>query len=160
MREPGVPLAFFMTFTPQMAADVLRWRNPHNRARREAFIKAITADMENGDFLLNGESIKFDIDGNLLDGQNRLNSCVRSGKSFRTLVVEELPRPTQRTIDAGAVRFLAEDLSMMGETNIHVLAGTLARVIAWLYHLDKTEQESDGANVYGNYKGRFTFRPS
>ena len=69
-----------ITITPAVAADWLgksnnvRGLNPH-RARELAL------QMESNDWELNGESIKFDTKGDLVDGQHRLKACVMSNKS-------------------------------------------------------------------------------
>lgn len=74
-------------------------------------------------FVYNGESIKIDEDGNLLDGQHRLTSIVQSGHEQQMLVARNVPRSSMRTIDRGHGRTVADWLKIRGYTNYTILGG-------------------------------------
>ena len=77
-----------ITFTPALADWVLTERNGANRKLKPARIKRYAESMEAGKWMLTGETIIFSKGhGLLLDGQNRLSACTRSGKKFRSHVV-------------------------------------------------------------------------
>ena len=52
----------------------------------------------------NGETIKIDEDGNLIDGYHRLNAIIAAGKPIKMLVVRGIKRDSFTTIDIGKQR--------------------------------------------------------
>lgn len=71
-------------------------------------------DMASGAWKFNGETIKFSTDGNLLDGQHRLNAIIQSGCTVKMMVVWGLDESSQDTVDIGAARTVADMLDMEG----------------------------------------------
>lgn len=101
--------------TPTIAK---RWLEEKNYAdnRRISRIKVndLIRQMKQGLWALNAETIKFDVDEKLLDGQHRLTAVVESGVEIESLVVHGLPTEVFTTIDRGYIRSLAQMLSMSG----------------------------------------------
>jgi hypothetical protein len=56
-----------MTITPDMAADWLK-RNQHNRPLRKHLVQRIQEEIESNHWRVNGQTISFDEQGNILDG--------------------------------------------------------------------------------------------
>lgn len=81
-----------------------------NRAVNSRRVQQYAEDMKNGNWAVNGESIKF-MNGVLVDGQHRLHAVLRSGVAVRMLVVEV---EDARMIDRGQERNLRQSLKMMG----------------------------------------------
>ncbi|NNH75860.1 hypothetical protein HLB23_39430 [Nocardia uniformis] len=109
--------------------------NPNNRAIRLARVQQYYDDMVSGRWRFNGEAIKFGPDGELLDGQHRLLAIARtSGQAFAMLVVRGLSRETQVTMDQGAKRTPADQLTISGITghNTTLVAAALRVYIPWL----------------------------
>lgn len=102
------------TVTPQQASLWLAGQSDHNRTLRERHVERLMRDMRNGTFVYNGESIKIDEEGNLMDGQHRLTAIVRSGIPQTMLVARCVPRITMRTIDRGEARTVADWLKIRG----------------------------------------------
>ena len=102
--------------------------NTNNRNISKTQVDLFARTMEQGAWKLNGEAIKFSLDGKLLDGQHRLLACQRSGIPFTTLVIRGLPDETQQTMDSGKTRTLGNVLELRGETNCTQLA-TIARAV-------------------------------
>jgi hypothetical protein len=75
-----------------------------NRARAEV----MSADMRRGVWDLNGETIKYDEDGKLQDGQHRFLASVLSGCSFDSAVAYGVRRISN--VDTGGPRRLANEL--------------------------------------------------
>jgi hypothetical protein len=104
--------------TPEMAQRWLNECNTHNRKKSESTIDAYSLDMKRGTWGLNHQGICFDEDGVLIDGQQRLEAIVRSGKTIRMFVFRNMPRnygennerSTQDTIDGGRTRTVADRL--------------------------------------------------
>lgn len=120
-----------IVFTPEDAKEILARRNTHNRSLSDKAVANYARDMASGNWLQNGEAIKFATDGTLLDGQHRLAAIVAAGVSVPMLVVTGLPAATQETMDAGRKRSLSDAFSLRGEAHATVLASVLRRVWMW-----------------------------
>lgn len=125
--EPTVEI---VTITPHLAQQWLR-SNTHNRNIRRRDVANYARDMAAGKWLMNGETLKFGADGQLLDGQHRLNAILEAGVAVPMLVIHGLPQETQATMDAGVRRTTGDAFSLAGKANSTVLAAVLKRVIMW-----------------------------
>lgn len=112
--------------TPKIAEESLRY-NPNNRRIRQTVVDAYARDMKEGRWHLNGETIKFDHLGNLLDGQHRLSAVVQAGVPVQMVVVVGLVPEVQETVDGGIARTAGDALSLRGIPN-HFLAAAVARL--------------------------------
>lgn len=112
------------TITPALAAEYLK-ANTHNRPCSTARVADLAGAMKRGEWMDNGDAIRFSDDGVLLDGQGRLKACIAAGVSFNTLVVRDLPREAFKTMDLGKKRNLADMLAIDGEKNTTKLARAL-----------------------------------
>jgi len=86
--------------TPEMATQWLSTAL-HNRKLRPSKVRAYAEDMRCGRWTMNGESIKFDTAGHLLNGQHRLNAVIKSGATVEMATVRGLDPSTQATMDRG-----------------------------------------------------------
>ncbi|QLY33957.1 hypothetical protein H0264_18530 [Nocardia huaxiensis] len=114
-----------------------RWleRNPHNRPIRQARVQQYYEDMISGRWRLNGEAIKFGPDGELLDGQHRLQAVARTtGMRFPMLIVRGLAPDTQVTMDQGARRTPGDQLTLTGiaSHNMTMVAAALRVYMVWM----------------------------
>lgn len=100
-----------MTFTPQQAKDILA-KSSGNRKLKKRKIKQFTEDMKNGKWKVNGETVIFDENGNLIDGFHRMNACVASESSFNTLAVYGIDSNLKHIIDTGTMRSNADTIEM------------------------------------------------
>lgn len=85
--------------TPEMAKDILENHNNLNRHRNKAHVKALLNNMKQGTWRFNGDTIRFDKDGELIDGQHRLAALVEFGKPLQMIVISGFDKETMRTID-------------------------------------------------------------
>lgn len=135
--------AHLMAVTPTVAQAWLGY-NWRNRNQREAGKRDYSADMAEGNFAINGTTITFsrplsagedeDIpEGKpvLMDGQHRLEACVRSGVPFVTYVAWGIDPGVRQTIDSGIKRTFGDVLAMRKETNSIVLASIVRKAHAW-----------------------------
>lgn len=105
--------------TPRVAEQMLE-RNTHNRSpKREPIKKALT----DGQWVLNGATIVFDYNGVLMDGQNRLIACVKSGIPFDTVVVRGVDPKSQWSMDTNVKRQLGDQLQLKGYPGSRNLGG-------------------------------------
>lgn len=117
--------------TPAMAAQMLL-HNKSNRPIQPRTVDQYVRDMMNGDWDVNGETVKVALDGTLIDGQHRLTAAVKAGYTLRDVVlVRDLPMSVQKTVDGGARRTWAQDLRIAGVSNPGVLVSIVQR--AWLW---------------------------
>ena len=92
-------------------------RNDANRPCKEGDVKRLAAAMAGGKWKLNGDAIRFNGDGTLIDGQHRLRACIESGCSFDTYVVTNLDNDAFDTIDQGRKRSIADVFARQGFSN-------------------------------------------
>lgn len=100
-----------VTITPTYARFLLDNKAP-NRTLNYNKVSRIANDMRRGKFALNGETIITNRNGQLINGQNRLEACVRSDQDFTTVFVEGVLEDAFETIDTGQSRTAGDILSM------------------------------------------------
>lgn len=110
--------------TPEMASEWLK-HNLNNRSPKPQAIAAYAHDMRHGAWQMTGDAIRFDADGTLVDGQNRLMACVQAGVSFPTLVLRGLDPKAADVMDTGSKRTVSDQLKRHGERNANVLAAVI-----------------------------------
>lgn len=110
--------------TPQIALEYLGM-NTHNRIVRDGLVGKYAREMASGNFIRNGDSVRFDINGTLLDGQHRLLAIVSSGRPQPVVVVRGLPPEAMLTIDSGAKRTNGDRISLMGVENGNAVAASI-----------------------------------
>lgn len=118
-------------------AEIILSANPDNRSLREAKIAQLVSDIVNDKFVFNGEPIIIAKNGELNDGQHRLEAIRRSGKAQKLLFVFGIERETRTTLDQGAPRSAASYLQMQGVANGALLSSTTRIIIAFERNLDK-----------------------
>jgi hypothetical protein len=99
--------------TPLMAENFLKY-NPVNRKVSQRNVSFLSKQMEKGLFLENGESIVFDKNNILKDGQHRLMAIIKSGKSYHIPIVRGVVGDTMATYDTGKNRSAGDVLSISG----------------------------------------------
>lgn len=126
--------------TPDVAEEYLG-KNLRNRSMDRSVVEKFADEMDAGHWVLNGETIVFDTDGNLADGQHRLAAILEHGRPVYSLVVRGVePMIAQDTTDAGRKRTLGQQLQIHGEKN----ATHLASAIGTVYRLTTVGRETAG----------------
>lgn len=115
------PSASVVVVTPEIAA---RWiaKNLRNRNIRKAVVNAYARDMKSGNWQLTGEAVKFDRNGDLIDGQHRLMAIIQSEQSVPLFVVRGLSPNAQDVMDSGSKRQASDALHLSGYRNAHIVA--------------------------------------
>lgn len=91
------------TITPKKAAEWLR-QNNRNRPLSDKWANELAGRITRGEWKMNGETIKFNCDGNIVDGQHRLQAIVKAGISVPCYVVRGVQEDAFDTIDQGMKR--------------------------------------------------------
>ena len=117
--------------TPEKAREWLAL-NQGNRNKRRRVIDAYARDLAHGYWLVTGESIKFDWNGRLIDGQHRLEATIAANVPLETLVVWNLDPAVQKVLDMNARRSGANALRFAGVQVQQKDIASVARVhTAW-----------------------------
>lgn len=107
------PTVEIVAVTPELAEKWLG-ANHGNRNQRKNAIAAYARDIRHGSWLFTGESIKFDWNGRMIDGQHRCEAVVSTGVPIRSLVVRGLDPRVQSVLDTNARRTAADALRFAG----------------------------------------------
>lgn len=127
LKSNAQPTARVINLTPELAAEYLN-RNPRNRKVSPRNYATIVRAITNGEWELNGEAIKIDASGFILDGQHRCHAVVEAGIAIKTFLIENLPATVQDTMDTGKSRTLADILAIRGEVNANTVAAIARRI--------------------------------
>lgn len=108
-----VPLYFPLVVTPEVAKWCLG-RNINNRSIKEEGVKMLVRALKSGGFVDTAETIKFDSNGELIDGQHRLAAIIRADVSAPITLAMGLPPKAKRLIDTGSKR-TPRDIMVLGD---------------------------------------------
>ena len=116
-----------LTITPAMASQWLK-SNTHNRPARRHHVSRLANEMVQGNWQLNGETIKFDTWGRLIDGQHRLMAIIEASQPITTHVCTGLAADSDifATIDVGLNRSAGSVLAMNGIKYPNQIAAAIA----------------------------------
>lgn len=131
------------SITPILAKEWLGY-NTNNRPLNKHLVKQYADAMTRGEWVLNGDSIRFSITGRLLDSQHRLHAVLLSGVTIQSLVIYGLPDEVFETIDCGRKRGIADVLHINGYKNRNVLGAVLTQIY---YHDQKSMKNLQNNNT-------------
>jgi len=117
--------------SPDYAKELLRVNIKSNRNTNMTTVKRYASDMRTGVWEDNGETIKFDEHGNLIDGQHRLMAVIESGMTIPATIVWGIKSSAFRTIDSGRKRSVADTFKMDGESNSVLVASAISWLWRW-----------------------------
>ena len=129
--------------TPKMAREWLRL-NKNNRHYSILRARRYGNEMSSGRWEVNGEAIKFDVDGNLCDGQHRLEGIVFADITVEMYVMHGLRADAYDTLDVGKARTIADVFSRMKKKHYAMLAATLRHIYAYEYDGCESAPRSQG----------------
>lgn len=138
------------TITPQKADWYLKF-NKRNRPVSRAHVLWLAKEMKEGKWVLNGEPIKFDNEGNLMDGQHRLLAVIESDTSVPFLVVRGIPKSFFWTLDTGKNRSNSDVFNLNGISNAACVSSVTLR-----YMLLRDGLVALGRNGNPSKKHKFT----
>ena len=128
------PTTTWETITPAKAQEWLKHQHNDQRKLREGWVVTMAMDMESGNWRESHQGIAFDWNGNLLDGQHRLNAIILANVPVKMMVTRDLDPNTFQVTDAGHSRSLADRASepWVSKNTIstarRMMAGLLARL--------------------------------
>jgi len=129
MKPKVATEAWIEQITPAKAKHYLLF-NTTNRSQSQPKIIEYAMAMVDGRWVLNGETIKFDNEGTLIDGQNRLQACILADVPFTTYVIRGLEdKRAFATVDVGKSRSHTDMMSIVGIDNRYNLASAATLII-------------------------------
>lgn len=120
--------------TPHEAQALLDARNNVNRPFVERRAIEMAEAISNGRFVFNGDTVRFDRNGKLLDGQHRLWAIAVAGIPAKLLLIFGLDPEVFDTIDVGARRSGGDTVSCMGFKKYR---NEIASACQWLTRLQR-----------------------
>tara|TARA_R100000773_G_scaffold42756_1_gene40327 strand:- start:3107 stop:3967 length:861 start_codon:yes stop_codon:yes gene_type:complete len=99
--------------SPQVAVEYLR-ANGVNRKLRPAIVKRYEEEMRQNSWTLSSDAIAFDCNGDLIQGQHRLNAVVNTGLPQVFWVARNMPKEAKENLDCGSKRELHDRLTISG----------------------------------------------
>lgn len=154
MKQKETPKSFpkpeLETIPPDLAKQMLAG-NKNNRPLMQKLVKFYAHQMETGKWQLNGDTIRLDKNGYVLDGQHRLSAIVESGIPLTTYVLRGLDKDVFKTIDCGKGRTPADFLHIEGFGKKGVNLKNLAACAKIVMNFNKETGEYEQGN-----KGRMS----
>lgn len=114
--------------TPEMAKIYLS-RSKGNRPINNRVVQQYARAMKRGEWMLNGEAIIFDNNGNLVNGHHRLNAVIKADCSAWFQITEGVEPSAFATFDCGLRRTAAQCLSLAGVRNYSQVASAIRSFI-------------------------------
>lgn len=100
-------------------------KNTINRPLRQRVVDRYAGAIHRGEWKVNGETIKLNGDGTLVDGQHRLHAVVQANMPIDSFVVRGVAEEAFDTIDRGEMRKLYDVLARHGEKNYTALSAAV-----------------------------------
>lgn len=117
--------------TPEMAMEWLTTEtNLNNRPLRLPVVRKYVRDMSARNWMFNGDTLKFDWNGKLLDGQHRLHAIIDANHPAEFLIVRNLNPDAYKSIDIGARRTPGDMMQHAGSKHASAAAAA-AKVLHW-----------------------------
>ena len=110
-----LPAVSWEVITPEIAHMYLE-KNFDNRRKRPSTVAFYASAMKKNQWYITHQAIAFDENGNIIDGQHRLDSVIRSGIPVLFLVVRGVPSETKRVCDQMLKRGGDDALRWAGES--------------------------------------------
>lgn len=121
-----------MTVTPELAKAWLA-KNGKNRRISQVHVNRLADAMKHGRWVLNGQTVSFDLEGRLLDGQHRLSAVVESGQTIQMAVAVGVSDDEAfKSYDGVALKRGANQVAtVMGVKNANRTAAIARVIMAW-----------------------------
>lgn len=118
--------------TPAIAEQWLGTMD-HNRKLSGQAVERLAAMMKQGLWVFDGSPIRFNLDGELVDGQHRLWALVEAQFETEFLVLRGVPREAMATMDTGKRRSFVDILVLEDQNlaSVHALAAAIQIIYRW-----------------------------
>ena len=125
-----------INLTPDHAQQLLDTMGANRRLSQPA-VQRMAGDILEGRWVDNGETIKLNHGGRLIDGQHRCAAVVKAGVSIPIIMVKNLSDHAQDTVDIGRPRSVGDMLTIQGHAYASQIAAVAKLVILYDAHSDQ-----------------------
>lgn len=129
------------TITKEVACKYLE-ANFANRQSNQRHLNDLMARQRRGEWIPNGDAIRFDSEGHLRDGQHRLKMVLMTEIPIETVVVRGISPAAFITIDTGKGRNLTDIFSIKEYSNPSLLAGAVRHLRIYVSHIKSASHYS------------------
>lgn len=126
--------------TPELAQKWLE-RNTRNRGLRDSVVQKYAEDMKAGRWMVTGDAIAFDTNGDVINGQHRLWAVFSSKMTIRMLVVFDLDPDAVRVLDDHLKRSLV-DVMHISNPGVSVGNKHAATARMMMFNLTRTDRNA------------------
>jgi len=133
---------FLAEITPEIA-DVFLERKNINRSFRLPQLNRLKRAIEQERWEVNGETIIFDQDGRLIEGQHRLKAVSETRQTIWALIVHGIDRERFKTMGQGAKRTAGDILGIQGVKN----SRSIAAALRWVYRYENDLMANANPNI-------------
>ncbi len=119
--------------TPELAKQYLSKNTNNYRSMSNSVVNSYAADMKTGNWKFNGDSIKFNKSGILVDGQHRLAAIAKAGVPVQMMVITGIEDDIA-TFDIGKVRTtsqIAKAENLPNGVTSNATIGAVSMLLAW-----------------------------
>lgn len=116
--------ARFVEITPTLANEIITRFQKTNRRISKSNVGFISKQMLNGTFMFNGESIVFNEEGGLDDGNHRMHSIVKTNTTYTFTVISGLNKEAFMTMGTGKKRTGNDVFDIMKVPNASLAASS------------------------------------
>jgi len=119
------------TTTPLAAAHILAHCNNRNRNLTDSRARYLGQVMSHGKWVMTGEPLIFDKEGESLSTQHRLQGCVYSGVEIPTVVMLDVDPMASDWVDNVRAKTVGDRFAAVGMSHAQTLAGMLRVMYCW-----------------------------
>jgi len=107
------------SITPERARDLLSRNFDKNRRKRQSAIESLAAAIQSGQWRLTHQGIAIGTDGQLYDGQHRLEAIVAAGRSVQMNVTTGVDPEAYQVMDTNIPRILSDRLHIYSDAEMN-----------------------------------------
>jgi hypothetical protein len=150
-----------VTITPEMASALLE-HNKMNRPMRDPHVKRIAAQIADGKWRYNGDTIKLSDREDVLDGQHRLWAVIESNRPIDTIIVRGIAREAFSTMDAiRQARSGGDTIARLGHSaSRNEIATALTWMLRWQRNTMLTFRDPRNRIENSDIEGAFDQHPN
>jgi len=118
--------------TPAEAQEYLSNLNhEHNRKISIQHVSFLLGEMEDGNWIVTGDPIQFNRDGELINGQHRLTALVKYGKPLEMFIAKNVPNEAFKVLDTGRTRTGGDTLRIAGHKAAYTMASACRTILLY-----------------------------
>ena len=111
--------------TPELAASFMKRNTNNYRKKKDNVVRKLCYEILKQKWDITGESITFDENGVMTEGQHRCDAIMKSGISVPTVVIWNVPASSKFVVGGSEKRTLNDRLNLDDEDHVQILGASL-----------------------------------